>query len=834
MPRETIDFGIDLGTTNSEIAVLKGTEVEVVKNNEGQEYTPSAVWIDKNNKLFVGKVAKERQFDDPQNAFGEFKLQMGKTKEYEFRRSGRRMRPEELSAEILKSLRSDVLQRTGEDVEAAVITHPADFDNPQLEATRRAAELAGLKESPLLPEPVAASLAYGIQGMSDKAIWLVYDFGGGTFDAAVLQLRDGQFNVINHGGNKFLGGKLIDWEIVDTLLVPRILEQYKVTEFKRNNPSCAAAFAKLKLQAEEAKIRVSRNSSAMIVIDHLCKDDRGEAVRVEFELKREDVEKISDSYIERTLNICEKVLAEKNLEHSQVEKLLLVGGPTLSPYVRERLAKTKIPLEFSVDPLTVVARGAAIFARTQRRKRAPVAPPPIGDYALDLKYEPVVNQPEAMVGGKVIPSAGASLAGLTLEFSNPDSRPPWKGGKVPVGANGSFVTPVWIEENKENTLRAQLFDARGNACPLKENTFRITYLLVVPPAPTVIHSIGVALADNQTDVFLERGAPIPARFRSRKHQTAKSVTRGTGSHVLRIPVVEGQSPRADRNRLIGVLEIPAGEIKRDLPAGSEIHLTLEMDTSHLLTTTAYIPVLDQLFAKVFRPDIPDPSPEEVKRAAESAVGRLKELKGHVKTLNESKVPFDAARAKAILDRIAAENLEANVETDRAALATDPEAADRCTVRLKELELALDELESILELPRLRERTKERLKLAEELLESAGTDQDKTKLAAIKKDLRLALDAGNKDRILNISTDLRQLFLKVCRRQVWFWTEYLNDLTKKQSEMKDPQKAERLFSQGRQAAEKGDVQGCDQAVMALIDLLPEDTKVEFSDIERRIS
>ena len=285
----TIDFGIDLGTTNSSIAVRKGTDTEVFKNNEGFEYTPSAVWIDKADRLIVGRRAKERCFDDRENAASEFKLQMGSTEERLFQRSGRRLKPEELSAEVLKQLKADVQQRSGEEVRSAVITVPAAFELPQCKATQRAAQLAGLHDSPLLQEPVAAALAYGFQNGSDKVFWLVYDFGGGTFDAAVIHMRDGMFQVVNHGGDNHLGGKLIDWEIVEQLLVPAVNAQNRLADFRQGNPRWIAAMAKLKHAAEEAKIHVSRDETAEIVIDYLCSDDDGKPVRFEYDLRRANV-----------------------------------------------------------------------------------------------------------------------------------------------------------------------------------------------------------------------------------------------------------------------------------------------------------------------------------------------------------------------------------------------------------------------------------------------------------------------------------------------------------------------------------------------------------------
>ena len=206
MNRSTIDFGIDLGTTNSAIAVLEGVAQNIIKNNEDQDTTPSAVHIGRNNQVHVGQRAKNAVLRKPSDAYAEFKRRMGTEYLYHFKSSNQRKKPEELSAEVLKALRADVSRRLGEEINAAVVTVPAAFELHQCDATKKAAELAGLQVCALLQEPVAAALAYGFQADAEKAYWLVYDFGGGTFDAALIKAQDGLINVVHHGGNNFLGG----------------------------------------------------------------------------------------------------------------------------------------------------------------------------------------------------------------------------------------------------------------------------------------------------------------------------------------------------------------------------------------------------------------------------------------------------------------------------------------------------------------------------------------------------------------------------------------------------------------------------------------------------
>ena len=377
MTRQTIDYGIDLGTTNSSVAVLVGTTAEVVPNRYGSSFTPSAVWFDKRGKLYVGQEAKARYIDDEENTGVEFKLRMGEPWKKTFQRSGVALLPEEMSAEVLKSLRIDVQTNKGEDPRAAVVTVPAAFELPQCEATRRAAELAGLTLSPLLQEPVAAALAHGFQTASNKVFWLVYDFGGGTFDAAVIQVRDGVIQVVNHAGDNYLGGKNIDWDIVEKLLMPKLVSERPLAGFSRQNPKWLSALAKLKGKAEEAKIQVSRTQRPTeIWIEDLCRDDRGETIDFTFELQPAELQRITAPWVARSISLCKLALHDKGLSGRDIEKVIMVGGSSLFSWLQEELArKLGARLDLSIDPMTVVARGAAVFAGTQRLD-APDAPRP--------------------------------------------------------------------------------------------------------------------------------------------------------------------------------------------------------------------------------------------------------------------------------------------------------------------------------------------------------------------------------------------------------------------------------------------------------------------------
>ena len=359
------NYGIYLGDEYGCIAVLNGKEVEVIENNENQKRTPCAIWISEKNRLFTGQYAKNRLFEDPENAYSKWRPSMGKADiVYNFAKTGRSMSPAELSAEILKSLRADVKQRKGDNGDAAVITVPADFQLHQVEATKKAANLADIKTCEILQEPIAAAMAYA---RGEDGYWMVYDFGGGTFDVAIIRLRSGDLSVVNHGGDANLGGELIDWDTVNSIFVPMLISSYRLNDFNRNNKKWISAFAKMKRAAEDAKIQLSRVDIIPIFIGNLCQDDNGEWITFEHELTRKDIEPLLALYIERTINKCKDVLQVANLKPDDIKKIVLVGGSTLSPLLRKLLKeRLDIPQEFSIDPLTVVAQGAAIYAASRR------------------------------------------------------------------------------------------------------------------------------------------------------------------------------------------------------------------------------------------------------------------------------------------------------------------------------------------------------------------------------------------------------------------------------------------------------------------------------------
>lgn len=424
MTRQTIDYGIDLGTTNSEIACVDpGASPYVVENYYNERITPSAVAYSNKGQLFVGKVAYNifgsRHWEDVDNVQIQFKRRMGTDDTFLFPYTGRKCRAEELSAEVLKELRSSVKNKRGEQIDAAVVTIPAAFEQPQIAATKRAAEQAGFLTCELIQEPVAASLAYGIRESEAKGYWLVYDLGGGTFDAALLQLREGLIRVVNHCGDNYLGGKDIDNAILDRILLPRIGEEFELENFNRGDERWKYAIARIRYWAEIAKIELTKSKTAEFHIDWIwdpIEEERIDLNKFEHEMTRESVEPLYQMIFQKSLNYVKDLLAQSHLNSSAIEKVILVGGPTHFPLIREGLSsELKACLDFSKDVMTVVAEGAAVFASTRRIINTKPQKAKAGSTLIEFTYEPSGADSEPSIGGSVIFAADKNPESFTID-----------------------------------------------------------------------------------------------------------------------------------------------------------------------------------------------------------------------------------------------------------------------------------------------------------------------------------------------------------------------------------------------------------------------------------
>ncbi len=815
MGRSTIDFGIDLGTTNSEIAVLAGTTTRIIKTNENNEYTPSAVSFDKKGRLQVGEIARKQQISPDETERSDvrlkFKLEMGYPEPVKaFKVNGKQMTPEELSAEVLKTLRADA-QREYEEITAAAISVPAAFEIPQCSATDRAAKLAGLSFSPLIQEPVAAALAYGFQTTSDRVFWMVYDLGGGTFDAAIMQVRDEQIQVVNHGGNNKLGGGLIDWEIVNQLLVPLVAREYNLSADDRRWKDVLPI---LKYHAEGAKISLSRKDETDIEIENLRVKD-GASTPFECELKRSDIERLAEPFIERSINLCKTVLEEASLSSSDIEKLILVGGSTKTPLLPDMLTKKLgIPLELRLDPLTVVAQGAAIFGGTQiipevSRRYLPLS---TGQLKLELDFKPIGDEVEPSVGGRVVALEGQSLQGFTIEFVT--SKTAWRSGKIEVGLNGTFISTVHAERDCRNEFLIELRDASGNLYKTEPDRFTYTIGITVS-AQLLVNNIGIALADNQMLTFFEKNTPLPAKRRKTDLRTMLLVKSGDSGTLLRIPVVEGNNTRADRNHPIGFLEVTGDNIRRDIPVGSPIEVTMAIDESRKPRVIAYVPILDEEFEWVFNAKYEEINEKDVTDLVEKAKTRLEEIRNK----NQQIV---STSADDILQQIETEHLVDEIDPSVDVIRqNDRESLDRRHRRRIDLDVKLDKIEELIAWPALVSEVETTIQEGRQLVQDYGDSQDNDDFSRLEEDARKAVASNNQDSLQQKVRNLSQLVMQVLMKQPGFWVAHFERLTGEYKDnMRDQAEAERLIAEGYRAINNEDVEGLRATVRKLYGLLPE--------------
>ncbi|HMS92268.1 MAG TPA: molecular chaperone DnaK [Candidatus Saccharibacteria bacterium] len=367
-------IGIDLGTTNSAMAVMEGGDPAVITNIEGARTTPSIVAVNKNDERLVGQTAKRqavinpdntifsvkrligRKFDDPEvkrdidlmpykiiNSGNHVKVQMG----------GKDYTPEEISAMILSKLKADAEKYLGTEVTEAVITVPAYFDDAQRQATKDAGKIAGLEVKRIINEPTAAALAYGLDKKKEEKV-VVYDLGGGTFDVSVLELGDGVFEVKSTNGDTHLGGDDFDLTLINWL----------IDEFKKDQgidlKADKAAMQRLKEAAEKAKIELSTTNETSVNIPFVTADASGPK-HLDMTLSRADFEKIVSDLVDKTLKPCEAALKDAKLTKEDINEIILVGGMTRMPLVQKKVEEFfgKKPLQ-GVNPDEVVAIGAAI------------------------------------------------------------------------------------------------------------------------------------------------------------------------------------------------------------------------------------------------------------------------------------------------------------------------------------------------------------------------------------------------------------------------------------------------------------------------------------------
>ena len=611
MARTKIDYGIDLGTTNSSISRMENGSPIIKKSTSGStqaDTTPSCVSYNKKQTNYVGHrayriLASERlsayRKQDPSliNTFEEFKRTMGTDEERACKNMGTSFSSEELSAEVLKALKGYVQD---EEINAVVITVPAKFQGSQKDATKKAAELAGIQHCILLQEPIAASMAYGVDVQSIDGAWIVFDFGGGTFDVALMRATEGIMRVIDTEGDNFLGGKNIDYAIVDKLILPYLFEKYSLNTILSNNEKKENLRNALKRFAEETKISLSPKETAQYEIltdEPIGEDDDGNEIEIDLTVTRSDYENVVMPIFQRAVDMLKALLQKNQLSGPDLKTILMIGGPTYSETLRD-MVRNQITenINISIDPMIAVAKGAALFAST---KNIPDGIKEVDKSKVQLKLVCAADtvETEEKVGIQVLRAKtdGEIPEILFVELNRHDKG--WGSGKVGI-KNDAAILDVLLESGKPNGFSVLITDEKGRLYQSEPDSFSIIQGFKVAgatlPYDLCIDAYQISAGKQQLISLkgLMKNQPLPAKGLG-VFLTQRDIRPGNKEDKIKIPVYYGEAgTNWNNNELRGEIIITGEQLPGMLPKGSEVELSVEIDESEMIKVSATFPYLD--------------------------------------------------------------------------------------------------------------------------------------------------------------------------------------------------------------------------------------------------
>jgi molecular chaperone DnaK len=608
---QTINFAIDLGTTNSLIAKYNAGKVEVFKNPSSLKETLPSVVAFRKERIIVGDKAREMVEKDPANVFSFFKRKMGTMESFFVKNLNDERTPIQLSSLVLRELKNFVY--SGETVDSVVITIPASFDTIQSNATKKAGYEAGFAEVVLLQEPIAASLAFANKQENAEDLngqWLVYDLGGGTFDVALVRFEDGEMRVVDHEGDNFLGGLDFDNLIIERIVIPYLRSQADfgdlVSEMKNDGGRYNKLYYELRLKAEEVKIALS--SRAETDIEFLIEDTEGVEHDVVLPIGRPLFESIVRERIGYTLDLIKSVLEKNSLQTTDIQQIIMIGGSTYIPLVKKKIAEELgIKVNQSVDPTNAVAIGAAFYAGNKTRKVENTANlaqnreggTSFAQPAITLKtaYQKATQDRDEIFMADV----SGIIDGMTYRLTRQDGG--FDSGQKPLSNRISEILP--LIPNELNIFNFKVFDAYSNAVPTNVATVEIIqgkFSLYGQPLPNDI-CVEVDDFDNNTtklEVIFEKNAILPLK-KTLVRRVSKTINKGSEESLI-INVLEGSRFATAAGCLtLGVIEFKGQDLTMNLVKGSDVEIVIEVSESRDLKIQAVLLMTDQELSDVFSP-----------------------------------------------------------------------------------------------------------------------------------------------------------------------------------------------------------------------------------------
>ncbi|WP_312082819.1 Hsp70 family protein [Brevundimonas sp.] len=587
-------LGIDLGTSNSAVVGYDGETLRVFKTAEGADVLPTALFINPQGRQFVGKRAYEQAALNPDNVALGFKRLMGTSTPLTFAAAASSLTPEAASAEILRTLLAQAeLEAGGERVRGTVITMPAAFNQMQTEATLRAAELAGVRPLALLHEPIAAAMGSMASSRSKDGQFLVYDLGGGTFDAALVQSAGGVVNVVANEGINMLGGRDHDRALLAEIVLPWLERTFDLGPDYQLNPTFARMLRRIQLRLEEAKIELTTRDLTQLFIgdEELRIQDRsGADIYVDVEINRARLEDLVSEDINRSIDLCARMIRENGYRPEDIDRVVLIGGPSKMPIVRSRVPEALgIAVDLSTDPMTAVARGAAIYAESRewgdaRSTRKASRATEVAGAGVRFDF-PARTSEE---------SARLRISGCTGHRIRIDAADGWTSGEIEVADDHRLALP--LSRLGENLFRVQITRA-GTAAETVE--LRITQTAASAAGVPLTHTLAIAVEDDGAGVrrdrlhcIADKGAILPlmgvAGFRAGRTLVGGAKDRIDIGFFETLPEIL----ELDLARSVGAFQLRADrhlETGQVLRTGDRIEVHWQIDENGIVLATIVLP-----------------------------------------------------------------------------------------------------------------------------------------------------------------------------------------------------------------------------------------------------
>jgi molecular chaperone DnaK len=674
-----ISVGIDLGTTNTSIATYDGRTVEVAKQvggamGSGSETTPSAIFIDENQAMHIGDKAYVQVASRPEDVARGWKRLLGTGVDINFKSASVVHSPEWCSTELLKRVFSYLPAAIRNDDVSVVVTVPAAFGQVKNEATISAANEAGLKNVKLMPEPVAACLAVMEKDRSDKT-FMVYDLGGGTFDVSIATFKDGHGSIIAQGGIEANGGRDWDFAIVNRVIIPWIKDNYAVSADDLNSNQMKNVLA---MYAELGKIELAQvysvnpDASAAIYIQvpagdikvngKRLTDSEGKEVGLNVELKKSHMDEITNDLIDSTINACKLVASDNNIELSSINYAVFIGGPTLYTPLRERVTAGLGIAEFSkfIDPMTAVAKGAAIYAESMsdgEAKPRTETEESTKEFPLELSYD-------SRVSGN---SANLTMTLNNLAFDSVQvevKNAAFSSGQLTL--NFSKEITLTLAEDGKNTFNIEVM-VPGNKSPLVK-TIEIEKVIDIQGIP-VAKSLFVEVIsrDGRTTEpeYLARvGEKLPKRGEFRV--AAQIELTQKNEKAITFKLYQGEiSDRVIDNTFIGELKLASAELGKldKISIDDELICGYEIDEGLGLKLSISVPSIGQKFDGLYVPGEAVKNPtEDWQEFAESARNLKRSLERYVQQSPNAELEAKISKIQESIDVIESSLVDEEVQS----------------------------------------------------------------------------------------------------------------------------------------------------------------------------